>query len=84
MQAADHGLGKYGTKPRDWLDGASLGSDRCIRASYIDTTRQRGRERPEAQYFGGRVEEHLLVPLDEARLGCIGFNEWLRRSQAAA
>jgi uncharacterized protein YbjT (DUF2867 family) len=35
---------------------------------------------PEARYFGGRVEEHSLVPLGEARLGCIGFDEWLRRS----
>jgi hypothetical protein len=25
-----------------------------------------------------------LVPLGEARLGRIGFDEWLRRSQAAA
>ncbi len=39
---------------------------------------------PEARYFGGRVEEHSLVPLDEARLGRIGFDEWLRRSRAAA
>jgi uncharacterized protein YbjT (DUF2867 family) len=39
---------------------------------------------PEARYFGSRVEEHSLVPLDEARLGRIGFDEWLRRSQAAA
>ena len=39
---------------------------------------------PEAPYFGGRVEEHSLVPLGEARLGRIGFDEWLRRSQAAA
>src|SRR5204863_1071928 len=39
---------------------------------------------PEARYFGGRVEEHSLVPLREARLGRIGFDEWLRRSQAAA
>jgi uncharacterized protein YbjT (DUF2867 family) len=39
---------------------------------------------PEALYFGGRVEEHSLVPLGEARLGRIGFDEWLRRSQAAA
>ena len=39
---------------------------------------------PEARYFGGRVEEHSLVPLAEARLGRIGFDEWLRRSQAAA
>ncbi|MGN6653282.1 SDR family oxidoreductase [Trinickia sp.] len=37
---------------------------------------------PEARYFGGRVEDHSLVPLGEARLGRIGFDEWLRRSQA--
>ena len=39
---------------------------------------------PEARYFGSRVEERSLVPLGEARLGRIGFDEWLRRSQAAA
>jgi len=39
---------------------------------------------PEARYYGGRVEEHSLVPLGEARLGRIGLDEWLRRSQAAA
>jgi len=39
---------------------------------------------PEARLFGGRVEQHSLVPLGEARLGRIGFDEWLRRSQAAA
>jgi uncharacterized protein YbjT (DUF2867 family) len=39
---------------------------------------------PEARYFGGLVEERSLVPLAEARLGRIGFDEWLRRSQAAA
>src|SRR5262249_60156537 len=39
---------------------------------------------PEARYFGGRVEEHSLVALGEARLGRIGFDEWLRRSQARA
>ena len=37
---------------------------------------------PEARYWGGRVEEHSLVPLGEARLGGIGLDEWLRRSQA--
>ena len=37
---------------------------------------------PEAPYFGGRVEERSLVPLGEARLGRIGFDEWLRRSAA--
>jgi uncharacterized protein YbjT (DUF2867 family) len=39
---------------------------------------------PEARYFGGRVEEHSLVPLGELRLGRIGFDAWLRRSQARA
>jgi uncharacterized protein YbjT (DUF2867 family) len=39
---------------------------------------------PEALYFGGRVEEKSLVPLGEARLGRIGLDEWLRRSQAKA
>jgi uncharacterized protein YbjT (DUF2867 family) len=39
---------------------------------------------PEARYGGGRVEEHTLVPLGEARLGRIGFDEWLRRSKAGA
>jgi uncharacterized protein YbjT (DUF2867 family) len=39
---------------------------------------------PEAPYFGSRVEQRSLVPLGEARLGRIGLNEWLRRSQAAA
>jgi uncharacterized protein YbjT (DUF2867 family) len=39
---------------------------------------------PEARYFGGRVEERSLVPLGKARLGRIGVEEWLRRSQAAA
>ena len=38
---------------------------------------------PEARYWGGRVDEHSLVPLGEARLGRIGLDEWLRRSQAA-
>jgi len=39
---------------------------------------------PEARYWGGRVEERSLVPLGEARLGRIGFDEWLRRSQTGA
>jgi uncharacterized protein YbjT (DUF2867 family) len=39
---------------------------------------------PEARYWGGRVEEHSLVPLGEARLGHIGLDEWLRRSPARA
>ena len=39
---------------------------------------------PEARYFGGRVEQHSLVPLGEARLGRIGLDERLRRSRAGA
>ena len=39
---------------------------------------------PEARFWGGRVEERSLMPLGEARLGRIGLDEWLRRSQAAA
>jgi uncharacterized protein YbjT (DUF2867 family) len=39
---------------------------------------------PAATYWGGRVEDSSLVPIGEARLGCIGFDEWLRRAQAAA
>jgi uncharacterized protein YbjT (DUF2867 family) len=39
---------------------------------------------PEARYFGGQVEERSLVPLGEARLGHIGLDEWLRRSQTKA
>jgi uncharacterized protein YbjT (DUF2867 family) len=39
---------------------------------------------PEARYWGGRVEERSLVPLGEARLGRIGFDEWLRHSRAGA
>src|ERR1700756_4131172 len=39
---------------------------------------------PEARYFGSRVEERSLVPLGEAHLGRIAFDEWLRRSQARA
>jgi uncharacterized protein YbjT (DUF2867 family) len=38
----------------------------------------------EARYYGGRVEERSLVPLGEARLGRIGLDEWIRRSQAKA
>src|SRR5687767_12510606 len=34
-----------------------------------------------ARYFGGLVDDRSLVPLGEARLGHIGFDEWRRRSQ---
>jgi uncharacterized protein YbjT (DUF2867 family) len=39
---------------------------------------------PEARYFGGLVGDLSLVPLGEARLGKIGFDEWFRRSQSKA
>jgi len=39
---------------------------------------------PGAGYWGSRVEERSLVPLGEARLGHIGLDEWLRRSQSKA
>src|SRR5882724_7576107 len=39
---------------------------------------------PKARYWGGRVEERSLVPLGEARLGRIGFDQWLSRSQTGA
>jgi uncharacterized protein YbjT (DUF2867 family) len=39
---------------------------------------------PKGRYYGSVLEERSLVPLGEARLGRIGFDEWLRRSQAAA
>jgi uncharacterized protein YbjT (DUF2867 family) len=39
---------------------------------------------PGALYWGDRAAEHSLVPLGEARLGPIGFDEWLGRSRAAA
>jgi hypothetical protein len=39
---------------------------------------------PEARYFGGRLEQLSLAPLGEARLGLIGFDEWLARHKAAA
>ena len=36
---------------------------------------------PDALDWGGRVEEHSLVPLGEARLGRIGLDEWVRGQQ---
>ena len=57
-----------------------------IVARYLKTTgdpREVVRD-PEARYYGGRVEERSLVPLGEARLGRIGLDEWVRRSQAKA
>src|SRR5262249_2343159 len=45
---------------------------------------RRGVSDPEARYWGGQVEERSLGPLGEARLGHIGLDDWLRRSQAKA
>jgi uncharacterized protein YbjT (DUF2867 family) len=39
---------------------------------------------PEARYFGGLVDDQSLVPLGDARLGRIGFDEWFKRSRAKA
>jgi uncharacterized protein YbjT (DUF2867 family) len=39
---------------------------------------------PEADYWGGRVEERSLVPLGAARLGRIGLDEWLRAHAPSA
>src|SRR5437762_1011492 len=39
---------------------------------------------PEARYWGGKVDDRSLVPLGEARLGRIGLDEWVHRSQAKA
>lgn len=33
---------------------------------------------PDARYFGGRLEETSLVPLNEVRLGRLHLEEWLR------
>ena len=49
----------------------------------VDDPREAVSDR-EDRYFGGRVEEHSLVLLAEALVGRIGFDEWLRRSQARA
>jgi uncharacterized protein YbjT (DUF2867 family) len=38
----------------------------------------------EARYFGGRLEEKSLVPWDEARLGHLNLEEWLRRARKEA
>ncbi len=37
---------------------------------------------PSAQYFGATIDDSTLVPLGEARLGKIRFDDWLARSAA--
>jgi uncharacterized protein YbjT (DUF2867 family) len=39
---------------------------------------------PQARYFGGLVDDQSLVPLGDARLGRIGFDEWFKHSRAKA
>ena len=36
------------------------------------------------RYFGAELDDRSLTPGDHPRLGTIRFDEWLRRSQAAA
>jgi len=36
----------------------------------------------EALYYGGRVEEHSLVPRGDARIGRVGLEQWLTQSRA--
>jgi hypothetical protein len=47
-------------------------------------TRARSCATPRPDTGAARAEERSLVPLGEARLGHIGLDEWLRRSQARA
>ena len=80
----------------DYAYGAGAGGFLAGRTIWLDAVRSHFPDQkavgdprevvsdPEARYFGGRVEEKSLVPLGEARLGPIGFDEWLRRSQARA
>jgi uncharacterized protein YbjT (DUF2867 family) len=35
----------------------------------------------DARYFGGRVEEHSLVPLGDARIGRISLDQWLAQAK---
>ena len=39
---------------------------------------------PEARYYGTIIDDHSLVPGDNARIGPIRFEDWLRRSAAPA
>lgn len=36
----------------------------------------------EARYYGGRVEEHTLVPLGDARIGRTSLDQWMAQSKA--
>lgn len=51
-----------------------------IVARYLTAVGDRRKVVPdrEARYFGGRVEERLLVPLGDARLGSTRLDEWVR------
>src|SRR5258707_981144 len=63
---------------------AAAGVRHHVALSLVGTDPRQVVSDPEARYFGGRVEELSLVPLGEARLGRIGLDEWLRRSQTKA
>jgi uncharacterized protein YbjT (DUF2867 family) len=39
---------------------------------------------PQARYFGAELKDDTLVPVGEARLGGIRFEEWFSKSQARA
>ena len=54
-------------------------------AQYLKATND-GREvvgDPQARYFGARLNDRSLVPGDNAHLGTIRFEDWLRRTKAA-
>lgn len=55
-----------------------------IVARYLKTLRDPRKivSDPDAQYWGGPVEQRSLVPLGDVRLGRIGFDEWLRVARA--
>jgi len=57
-----------------------IGGSRLVDLKAVGDPREVVRD-PKARYWGGRVEERSLVLLGEARLGRIGLDEWLRRSQ---
>ena len=56
-----------------------IGGSRLVDLKAVGDPREVVRD-PEARYWGGRVDEHSLVPLGETRIGRSGLDEWLRRS----
>ena len=79
-------VGRSGKKPNRRRESHlqrlhhEIGGSRLVDLKAIGDPREVVRD-PEARYWGGRVGERSLVPLGEARLGRIGLDEWLRRSQ---